>query len=324
MSWLSSIGLGFASAFLTAIAGGWFANLQSSRLGEVTDEQGWRSGFYALGGFAAGFVGGVLIARFTRGGFLRGFAIAASLVLAASFAGAVVDRRFGWVPKRINGEKLILQVEMKLPQDWTPGVVQDPDAASCFLLPNGDRGSGTLEWNRKERREDGRWVLPCWFELRAYYNVRQLTLGLGKDYTDPSGKFRSVEWFFIDLPPEPYTEKERQWTPWSAESSNPQYEFRLRILRESLFAGERETARASRRAQQWNHWKSLNANAPITEPQDGSRGSLRAVDRAEDSGVHDSRADRSRNKGLQLCRHCSRHTTGRCPGPRRRHRLGFF
>jgi hypothetical protein len=272
MSWLGTTGLALATAFMSAFAAGWFATVQSARLGESGEEGAWRGLFYGAAGFGAGFILGILIARISGGGFLRGFAAAACLVVGVAGARAAWDRRFGWVPNQLNGENVVLLAEFKMPTDWTPEAVRNPGAGYCALAPNGDLGSGHLEWNRRELREDGRWVLPCWFQLRSLYRQRSLILALG-EYAEPYARFRSNELFYLTLPSEPYTEESQHWTAWS-DKSNGNYEFRLRVVPERPFlaqweaakavaAAEQEAARAAGRKQQWNRWAALDAKGSV-------------------------------------------------------------
>ena len=257
MSWLGSVGLGFAAAFLSAIAAGWFAAFRSSRLGESREDIGCRTSLYVIPAFAAGLLLGILIGRLSHGGLFVGFTIASCIIVAATAVAAVLDRAFGWAPNKIDRENVVLEVEVKMPLSWTPEIVHDPKTSTCTVSPNGDRRSGEIDRYRQERGEDGRWVVPCWFELRSIYRSRNLTMAIGED----AGEFRSTLSFWITLPPEPYTEKDQCWTPWIEESEH--YDFRFRITLESKFMARHEVSRAARRAEEWRRWALLDRQAPL-------------------------------------------------------------
>jgi hypothetical protein len=173
-----------------------------------------------------GFVAGAFIAR-TTSGFWPAQGLSLAAVLVVSLLIGFVGRMYGEVAPELDGDQLMLQVEVKFPRGWQPDTeAQKPEGRGCLLRPMGpgqrmgSPGIGGVDW-QKAGEIDGQWVMPCSLRLFSSRPTRFVSLTLGKT---------SVQ-FELPLPVQP-SNKDKEWSQWSSQGFSPDatdYAFRYRV-----------------------------------------------------------------------------------------------
>lgn len=209
MNWPASLGVAVLTAILGLFGTGWFASAyarwtqMSNREGAV----GYFIIFLALLGGVAGLVAGLVIARWTGSpdsifwkplACSTGF-VAVGLGLVAGFCYLQAD-----IPPRLAGDKLRLEVEIRLPAG------QDkPAGKAAFTL--GSVAGGTQRASRYgeldlagARREGDRWILPARVELFTSRGQRVILATV---------EGQTLAAFQIPLPARPRVEHE-SWSVW--------------------------------------------------------------------------------------------------------------
>jgi len=210
-----------ASALVTVLAGA-LAWLCASSIASACSN--WYSvstfegaaAYYVLGiAFYGGVVGciiGFVTTRFihpTFGlGFFRALTTSAAIELGIAGIATVLCWSMADIPPRIDGRRLWLQVELRLPAGMT-NLPAAEDKASRFTLGSVVRHvqrksrDGKLKF-AEARLEDGRWVIPGEVLLFTMRGHRSIDFAMGD---------RSFGGFLIPLPARP-GKKFQQWSDW--------------------------------------------------------------------------------------------------------------
>jgi hypothetical protein len=267
LSWGSIIGIGCLGAvggaasavFLTYKCIEWY------RMG--THDQG-EFGYYLVFvpvGLACGFIAGALIAR-VLSGFWLSLGVVMGALMGLCLIAALVGRAYGEVAPELDGDQLMLQVELNCPAGWQP----DSDALraegrSCRLQPMGPGRRmapavyGTLDWNTAHQ-SDGRWIVPCEVKLVSSRENRLVAFALGKQWVE----------FNLQLPPYP-TAANKDWSAWIVEGFSQQvgkppttgFAYRCRVKGIRAIRDEEAAARTAFWQQREDAARSIPADAPI-------------------------------------------------------------
>ena len=169
MRWAASLGVGLLTALVAGFLSGWVAGLCADwyHMSSFEGASGYFIVSMALLGLLAGLILGIVTSRLVgRGGgsgVLKALGVSQAIVIALALAVGGIARLLADVPPRLNGEELLLAVEIL----WPPG--QSPlDAApgewslqlgSAINHTRRASASGPL-WREDARIEDGRWIMP--------------------------------------------------------------------------------------------------------------------------------------------------------------------
>jgi len=170
MGWPASLGVGILTAAVATVLAGFVANLSVGwyRISSFEGKAGYYVVLMALAGLVAGLVIGVVASRMVAAsahpGFLRalGLAQGVTLGLIAVIGGAA--RLLADVPPRLQGEELLLAVEIRWPAGRGPA--DAADSAQWWLRLGSSSGrtmrasqNGPL-WREDAREEEGHWIVP--------------------------------------------------------------------------------------------------------------------------------------------------------------------
>ncbi|WP_431284493.1 hypothetical protein ACQW02_06685 [Humitalea sp. 24SJ18S-53] len=211
MHWLPTVFFGLLTGVFAAVYGGMMAQW-SVPWRRISSFEGG-AGYYVIGlgllSFLIGTLVGLVVCRLAGGpdakGIARGFGAALG-VMAVTITGlgglAWLQRD---VPPLVNGRRLDLAVEIRLP----PGLVPPrpmQDAPAYLSLHSGSRMSGRNgDLNlAAARQEDGRWILPGTVSLHVSTAPRLL----GAALPDAATQF-----FNTDVPARPAA-LGTAWSPW--------------------------------------------------------------------------------------------------------------
>ncbi len=242
VSWLSSIGVGLATAVIAAVVGGWIANRAVSwyHVSSFEGKSGYFVVFQSLYAFVIAFVIGVIISRvIVNGGGtqLKAALIAqvVSLTLLVVIGG--VSRALADVPPTIDGASLMLAVEVSWPEATAPTVAAGDSLPFVALSAMSGQSVRTEKqgplWLAEARRADGRVIVPGAVAVFTGRGKRMLTINTGRD--DDAARF------LLPLPGSPGA-AEREWSGWlpKAREGSPalpdgiRYRFRVVTSNESL------------------------------------------------------------------------------------------
>src|SRR5437660_8678072 len=148
MSWGTSIVAACISALLGAFAWGCMAYSYSTRNGDTQEDLAWTTFFAFVFGSGGGFISGLLASRIRGASLLQTVELSAGTMTVLAVAAGVIIVLRTPVPATIGGEKLVLQVDVRFPHDWTPGQSQAPAGMVAMLTPNANRTTGTVESNK--------------------------------------------------------------------------------------------------------------------------------------------------------------------------------
>jgi hypothetical protein len=227
-------GVGLLGAgFVAALIVDWY------RISSFEGGSGFFVVFMALFGGMAGSVLGLIAARVTAArpnpGFGKGLrnAVGAAVVILVAVAG--VARVLADVPPQIDGQTLLLHVELRSPAGDTTDLAAlsgTPYVRLGALAPfsNVQRVSdqGPL-WIEDVRREDSRWIVPGAVEIVTSRGKKVLDIGVGDTM---------LGGFLIPLRGSP-SRADLDWTPWypqapAGEAPLPdQFTYRYRVARQS-------------------------------------------------------------------------------------------
>jgi len=220
MGWPGSIFIGVVTSAAATVLAGLVAILAVDWY-QITGREG-ASGYFvaaiALLGLVAGLLIGIVVARIVAGrpspGFLKALGMSLGIVVGLAGAAAALARSFADVPPRIDGEPLLLAVEVR----WPAGQRQSPasDPGEGFLtLGSVDRLSHTQRastrgplWKEDARLVDGRWIAPGAVEVFTSRGLRSLDVAI--DTTSLGG-------FIVPLPARP-GKRDLEWSGWLPES----------------------------------------------------------------------------------------------------------
>jgi hypothetical protein len=175
MSWLSILAVAVLTATFSAVLSGIVASLGVDWY-HVSSFEG-NSGFLVIFIILAGLVGGLLLGGVTAGlvaggaapGFGKALGISLLIVLVAAGATAGILRALADVPPTLDGEELMLLVEVRWPAAQTTSPAKDSEFRTLEL----DILSGNVQrlsrqgplWMEDARNEAGRWIVPGAVEL---------------------------------------------------------------------------------------------------------------------------------------------------------------
>lgn len=170
MSMLASIAVSLITAIAGAVCAGVVASLAVDWY-RVSSFEG-KSGFMVVGiGLAGGLAGlllGFIVSRIVTArpapGFPKALAIALATVLVLAGAAGAVARLLADVPSRIDGEALLLAVEVRFPAGH-PGPAAGGDREWTLRLSALSGRTARVSrvgpmWKEDARQEDGRWIVP--------------------------------------------------------------------------------------------------------------------------------------------------------------------
>jgi hypothetical protein len=216
MSWLSSVVIATLTAVVGAIASGYVANLAVGWYRISSFEAGSAAFVIGLGllGLVAGLLIGLVTSRVMASGgdpgFIRTLGTSQAILLGLVAVVGTGGRLMADVPPEIDGERLLLAVEVR----WPEGHATSPAAGegeASLRLGSVTRGSRTLRtsqpgqlWTADARLVDGRWVAPG--AVPVFTARGQLVLDVVLDGQTTKG-------FIIPLSGRP-TKQDLEWTDW--------------------------------------------------------------------------------------------------------------
>lgn len=170
MSMLASIAVSLITAITGAVCAGVVASLAVDWY-RVSSFEG-KSGFMVVGiGLAGGLAGlllGFIVSRIVAArpapGFPKALVVALATVLLIAGAAGAVARLLADVPPRIDGEALLLAVEVRFPAGH-PGPAAGGDREWALRLSATSGRTVRVSrvgplWKEDARQEDGRWIVP--------------------------------------------------------------------------------------------------------------------------------------------------------------------
>jgi len=215
-----SLLIGVLTALVTMVVAGYVAGLAVGWYRISSFEGG--SGYFVVGmaflGLAGGFIIGMVVSRVVAARANPGFGKALGLALGTSLgivlAVGTIARLQADVPPMLDGQELLLAVEIRWPDGQTPAESnassdgRTPGAWSLVLSSSSGRTvrasrSGPL-WREDARLEDGRWVVPGAVELFTSRGERILDV-------QPDGLIENG--FIVPLPGRPGQEH-LEWSDW--------------------------------------------------------------------------------------------------------------
>lgn len=186
MKWFGILGVAVLTAIVCALLSGIVASLGVDWY-HVSSFEG-NSGFLVIFIILAGLIGGLLLGGVTAGVVAAGanasFGKALGYSLLIVLVGAIVTtgalRAMADVPPTINGEELMLLVEVRWPSAQKISPASDPTLRTLEL----DILSGNVQrlsrqgplWMEDARNEDGRWIVPGAVELFTNRGTRVITM----------------------------------------------------------------------------------------------------------------------------------------------------
>ena len=215
MSWGSSIFVGVLTAAVGAVVAGLVANLAVGwyRISGFEAQSGaFVVGFAVLGivvGFIVGVVASRIIASGANPGFLKALGASNAVLLGIVAIVGVSARLLADVPPTIDGEELMLAVEVR----WPEGTTTSPTTLSGepFVRLASITGSNTQRassrgplWTADAHLVDGRWVAPGAVDI--FTTRGRFVIDVVLDSTTSHG-------FMIPLSGRP-RQDDMQWTPW--------------------------------------------------------------------------------------------------------------
>jgi hypothetical protein len=216
MTWLST----FFVAVLTAAAGAFSSGLIAALAVDwynVPSREG-ESGYFVIAfgllGLLVGLLLGIVVSRTVAGGthpgFLKALGVSFAILLGAVGSVGGVARLLADVPPEIDGETLLLAVEVRWPAEHASSPATDT-SEGYLRLHSIPAFSHTVRksvrgplWKSDAKLVDGRWVVPGAVEVFTGRGMRMLEVAL--DDTTSLG-------FQVPLPGRP-GKKDLQWSDW--------------------------------------------------------------------------------------------------------------
>jgi hypothetical protein len=175
MSWFTILAVAVLTGIFSAVLSGIVASLGVDWY-HVSSFEG-NSGFLVVFIILGGLIGGLLLGGVTAGlvaggadpGFGKALGISLLIVLVAAGATAGILRALADVPPTLDGEELMLLVEVRWPAAQTTSPAKDAELRTLEL----DILSGNVQrlsrqgplWMEDARNEAGRWIVPGAVEL---------------------------------------------------------------------------------------------------------------------------------------------------------------
>src|SRR5262245_1401517 len=217
MSWPASIFSALLTGLLALFVGGFIAAMAVDWY-HISGREGESGYFVAAIAFlscVAGVLIGLITARMVAGGahpgFLRALGMSLGLVIGTGVVSLGLTRALADVPPKIDGEPLLLQVEVRWPESQKEAPkAEEKDEASIGLhsIPYFSRTVRASEygplWMEDAHRVDGRWVVPGAVSVFTSRGTRMLTVNTGGSNTPG---------FEVRLPAFP-RKKNLEWSDW--------------------------------------------------------------------------------------------------------------
>ena len=214
MSWLASFLVALATAALGLVLGGYVASLAVGwyRVSSFEGGAGYFVVAFALIGFVVGLVVGLVMSRYVAGALHFGAwkTLLASEVAITTLAMVVggVARLAADVPPTLNGEQLLLVVEIRWPASVEASPATDTTSRRLRLYSVSGRTArnsrdGAL-WVEDARRENGRWIVPGAVEVYTSRGDRMLSIEPLPD---------GAKGFMVPLPAHP-RKAQLSWSDW--------------------------------------------------------------------------------------------------------------
>lgn len=264
-------------ALLTGILGLFAAGLVAAAYADwyhIPSREG-ASGFFvlfmAIIGGAVATVLGLIIAQVVAGGSAPGFGKAmlhsGGTVLSIAGVAALLCYLMADFPPTLDGERLRLEVELRLPihHEVPPAEVEGSrDFVLGSVVDHTQRAAeyGMLKVEQA-RREDGRWIVPAEVLLFTSRGDRVIDAHLGEE---------SIAGFVVPLPAHPGHEFE-QWSEWAPRppaggpawpDSKPSYRFRVQRIPPPPPPLTAEEYEAQKEAGEQAKFDAIPADAPIS------------------------------------------------------------
>ncbi len=216
MSWLVALLVAVLSGVASLFLAGFVADACVSwyRISSRDGGAGYFVVFTAMLGGIAGTILGLIVARIVASqiapGFTRELVGSLSVVLLVTGVIALTARILGDVPPTIDGRDLILEVEIRFPNNDTgdkpPTSIGDWQFTLSSISGNVSRKSryGEIR-NDLARFEDGQWIVPASVELFTERGGRAVTIS-NKDSIESIG-------FLLPIPRRPDDEY-LEWSGW--------------------------------------------------------------------------------------------------------------
>ncbi|MDZ4673472.1 MAG: hypothetical protein SGI84_03395 [Gemmatimonadota bacterium] len=231
MSWPASIGVGVLTGLVAGFLAGWIANLTVGwyRMSSFEGASGYFIVGMALLGAIAGLVLGVIVSR-TLGSWKEpsffkalGTAQLSALLLLGAIGG--VTRLMADVPPHLNGQTMLVTIELRWPEGRRPTAA--PDSAEWYLRLGAVSGSvarasveGPL-WRGDARQEAGRWIVPGAVDVFTSRGKRMLSVSPD----DLVG-----EGFIVPLPGRPGAHH-LEWSDWlPLREGVDRFSYRFRVV----------------------------------------------------------------------------------------------
>ena len=268
MKWLASIFVGICAAPLAAIIVGTAADSWAGWL-RVSSREGAAGYWVVMMGLLAAILALILGISIARGWLLAApnFWSALGATLGLTAAVTLIITGLVWLaadlPPRIDGRRLQLMAELRLPAGTTVEALQagTPYLSIMRVDTRDSRGSGNLEFNAA-RAVDGRFVVPTTMDLYTSASRKLLHLGFadGRNIFFPLG--------FGAKP----AQKDLEWTDWipatgeAGQATDP-YAIRYRIIVEPPPAPTltREQQEADAESRQEAALRALAPDAPLAQ-----------------------------------------------------------
>lgn len=218
------------------------------------------------GSFLAGLVFALAIAASGRPVFWRASLLSCGAILGLGVAIALVLYLLADFPPTIGGERLRLEVEIRLPASLrTPPVEMggDPEFILGSVVNHTQRASeyGKLKLDQA-RMENGRWIVPAEVFLFTSRGLRSIDAKIGE---------RSIAGFVVPLPDHPGREQE-QWSGWGPQppagsppwpDTEPSYRFRVQRIPPPPPPETEEEYQARQESAEQATFDAIPPNAPI-------------------------------------------------------------
>jgi hypothetical protein len=186
MSWLASLAVALVTAAAGLVLGGYIASLAVGwyRVSSFEGGAGYFVVAFALLGFVVGVVVGLVTCRAIApalhlGAWQAFLAAQGALVALAAIVGGTA-RLVADVPPTLDGQKLLLAVEIRWPASATASPATDTTARHLRLFSvSGHTARNSREgalWPEDARREDGHWIVPGAVPLYTSRGERMLVV----------------------------------------------------------------------------------------------------------------------------------------------------
>ncbi|MBW8770983.1 MAG: hypothetical protein JF589_14600 [Gemmatimonadetes bacterium] len=214
MSWIASILVALLAAAIGLVLGGFIASHAVSWYRISSFEGG--AGYFVVGmallGFVAGFLIGLVATRVVAAsahpGVWRAIGWSQLIVIGVAAIVAGIARFSADVAPKLNGEELLLQVELRWPATQTTSPATDTTPRRLKLYASHDhvaraRRDGAL-WMEDAHQVDGRWVVPGAVAVWTSRGDRVLMV-------EPA--FDGMHAFLVPLPAWPKN-AQLEWSEW--------------------------------------------------------------------------------------------------------------